>query len=129
MSDNLRTLGGRGGGPAILILKSVIGIAGNPETTLCGWNFALFCSVFACLEDDESIDQHRCGSFTLSTVYTGNLILATFMNFARLSVTMFIVLKLPCVPDLFREVSEKVVFSYCFLCSSNMLKFLVTGNV
>ena len=47
MSDNLRTLGGSGGGPAILILKSVIGTAGNPATTLCGWNFALFCSVFA----------------------------------------------------------------------------------
>ena len=47
MSDNLRTLGG-GGPPAIPILKSIIGTAGKPKTTLCGWNLVLFCCVFAC---------------------------------------------------------------------------------
>ena len=46
MSDNLRTFLGGG---AIPILKSVTGTAGNPKTTLCGWNLALFCCVFACL--------------------------------------------------------------------------------
>ena len=48
MSDNLRNLGD-GGAPAIPILKFVIGTAGNPKTTLCGWNLVLFCCVFACL--------------------------------------------------------------------------------
>ena len=46
MNDNLRTLGG-GGAPAIHILKSVTGTAGNPKTTL--YNLVLFCCVFACL--------------------------------------------------------------------------------
>ena len=44
MSDNLRTLGGGGGGaPAIPILKSVIGTAENPKKTL--YKLVLFCCV------------------------------------------------------------------------------------
>ena len=39
--------GGGGGAPAIHILKSVIGTAGNPKKTL--YKVVLFCCVFACL--------------------------------------------------------------------------------
>ena len=79
MSDNVRTLW-RGGGPAIPILKSVIGTAGNPKTTLV----LFFVCLPACKTTNEYISiiviqsAHRqCLSVTL----------ATFMKFALLFVT------------------------------------------
>ena len=47
MGENERQSENFGGAPAIPILKSVIGTAGNPKTIL--HNLVLFCCMFACL--------------------------------------------------------------------------------